>query len=361
MLVDLDYFFAQAEEVRNPSIRDKPVVVCVYSGRTADSGAVSTANYLARKYGVKSGMPIFMAKSKLESVDSIFLPVDHEYYDAVSDRIMVLLRRYTDVFEQVGIDEAYLDVSHRVDEDFAKGELLAQQIKREITRTEHLTCSVGIGPNKLVAKIAADIRKPDGLTVVKPEQMREFLAPLPIGSLLGVGKKTEKRMLSLGIRTVGDLSRFDVQTLSSVFGKNGAAYFHNASMGIDEEPVKEAGETESISRIATLKENTRDLQVVVDKAYALCADVHSDVLKRGLVFRSVTVLAVMADMSVRNKSLSLGGGTSDIGVFKSTVKDLLSKLLKESDQPIRRVGVKIAQLSKTEVAQERLTKFLETP
>ncbi len=359
MLVDFDYFFAQAEEVRHPSIKDKPVVVCVYSGRTAESGAVSTANYVARKYGVKSGMPIFMAKTKLEGVDSVFLPVDREYYETVSYRIMILLRRYADVFEQVGIDEAYLDVTNRVEGDFEKGKLLAQEIKRKIVGTEHLTCSIGVGPNKLVAKIAADIHKPDGLTVIKPEQARDFLSPLPVGSLLGVGKKTEQRMLSLGIKTVGDLSRFDVQKLSSVFGKNGAAHFHNASLGIDEEPVQEAGETESISRIATLKENTRDLQAILDKAYTLCADVHSDVLERGLIFRSISVVAVMADMSIRNRSLSLAGSTNDIEVFKSTVKDLLSKLLRESDQSFRRVGVKVSQFSKGETAQERLTRFIQ--
>jgi DNA polymerase IV (DinB-like DNA polymerase) len=358
MLVDLDYFFAQAEEIRNPSIKTKPVVVCVYSGRTVDSGAVSTANYVARKYGVKSGMPIFMAKNKLENVDAVFLPVDHDYYQQISDRIMTLLRGQADIFEQVGIDEAYLDVSRRAEGDFEKAKPLAHGTKQEIQTDERLTCSIGIGPNKLVAKIAADSQKPDGLTIVSPEQARDFLATLSVSSLIGVGKKTEKRMVSLGIRTVGDLANFDIKTLEGVFGKTLGNYFHNASLGIDEEPVKEASEAESISRIATLKDNTRDLQTIFDRAYLLCTDVYADLVRRGVGFQSVSILAVMADMSVLSRSTTLEESTRELETLTTCVKELLARLLRESNCPLRRIGVKIAGLSHAKPKQGRLTKFL---
>jgi DNA polymerase IV (DinB-like DNA polymerase) len=118
LLVDLDYFFAQCEELRNPTLKSRPVVVCVYSGRSEDSGAVSTANYIARKYGVKSGIPIFLAKKKLQNADAVFLPVDHAFYEEISDRIMQILRGYADLFEQVGIDEAYLDVTKKTQGNF---------------------------------------------------------------------------------------------------------------------------------------------------------------------------------------------------------------------------------------------------
>jgi DNA polymerase IV (DinB-like DNA polymerase) len=360
MLVDLDYFFAQAEEIRNPSIRTKPVVVCVYSGRTLDSGAVSTANYMARQYGVKSGMPIFMAKRKLENVDAVFLPVDHKYYKLVSDRITAVLRGHADAFEQVGIDEAFLDVSYRVGQDFGKAKLLAQEIKQEIQTKEQLTCSIGVGPNKLIAKIAADIHKPDGLTVVRSEQMHDFLLPLPVGSLIGVGKKTEDRMSSLGIKTIGDLAKSNVQDLKEVFGKTLSTYFHDASLGIDEEPVKEAGEAESISRIVTLKINTRDLQSILDRAYDLCIEVHADLVQRGMAFESVSVIAVMADMSVHSRSKTLEESTNELAAFKSTVEKLSARLLEESDQPLRRVGVKVAGLSSVNIKQERITKFFHS-
>jgi len=360
MLVDLDYFFAQAEEVRDPSIRTKPVVVCVYSGRTADSGAVSTANYLARRYGVKSGMPIFLAKRKLENVDAVFLSVDHDYYENVSDRIMAMLRERADAFEQVGIDEAFLDVSSRVERDFDKANLLAQEIRQEIRWKEGLTCSIGIGPNKLVAKIAADIRKPDGLTTIRLEQVHDFLSPLPIGSLIGVGKKTKERMLSLGIRTIGDLARVDVQALNEVFGRTLATYFHDASFGIDEDPVREAGEAESISRIATLKDDTRDLKAVLDRARDLSGEVHADLVQRGKMFRSVSVLAVMVDMSVHSRSKTLEESTSELEALNVSVEDLLARMLDDLDRPLRRIGVKVAGLSSADVKQERLTKFLHS-
>lgn len=237
--------------------------VCVYSGRSEDSGAVSTANYIARKYGVTSGIPIFLAKKKLKKKDAVFLPVDHEFYEEVSGKTMGILRSHADLFEQVGIDEAYLDVSQKVKGSFEEVKELAQKIKEEVKSQQKLTCSIGIGPNKLVAKIAADIQKPDGLTIVKPEQVESFLSPLQVSRLIGVRRKTKKKMQTLGIRTIGDLAKYDVQRLIEVFGKKLGIYFHNASIGEDDESVQERGEVESISRISTLKEDTRELNVIV--------------------------------------------------------------------------------------------------
>ena len=190
MLVDLDYFFAQCEELRNPSLKDKPVVVGMYSGRTEDSGAVSTANYLARKYGVKSGIPLFLAKKRLEGTDAVFLPVDYDYYQQISDRIMQILRGFPDAFEQVGIDEAYLDVTQRVHGSLDEAKRLVQQMKSAVKDQVGVTFSVGVGPNKLIAKIASDKQKPNGLTIVQPEEVEIFLSPLPVDNLLGVGRKT---------------------------------------------------------------------------------------------------------------------------------------------------------------------------
>src|SRR4030042_6221969 len=132
MLVDLDYFFAQCEELRNPALRDKAIVVGMYSGRTEESGAVSTANYVAREYGVKSGMPLFLAKRKLEGVEAVFLPVDYKYYEEISEKIMKILRSYADIFEQVGVDEAFLDVSHKVEGKFKKTKDLVKTLKTEV-------------------------------------------------------------------------------------------------------------------------------------------------------------------------------------------------------------------------------------
>jgi DNA polymerase IV (DinB-like DNA polymerase) len=361
MLVDLDYFFAQCEERRNPAIKGKPVVVCVYSGRTADSGAVSTANYVARRYGVKSGIPISLAKSRLKDVDAVFLPVDKEFYREVSDGVMEILRGYADFFEQVGIDEAYLDVTRRTKGNHREAEELAATIKGDVLAQQQLTCSVGVGPNKLIAKIAADIQKPDGLTLVRPWETQSFLSPLPVRRLVGVGRKTEKRLETFGVRTVGQLARFDVQRLIEVFGRKLGAYFHNAALGVDEEPVQERSEPESVSRISTLKEDTRDQAVILDEAYRLCDEVYARLLRRGLVYRSVSIYVVAADLSGHSRSKTFENPTSSLQAFKETVKELYEKFLGESDVEARRVGVKLSSLSKKEELQKQLTNFFGSP
>ena len=359
MLVDLDYFFAQCEELRNPALKDKPVVVGVYSGRTEDSGAVSTANYVARKYGVKSGIPLYLAKKRLEGTEAVFLPVDDEFYQQISDKIIHALRGYADAFEQVGIDEAYLDVTQKVHGSFEAARDLAQKIKDDVKNQLSITFSVGVGPNKLVAKIAADSQKPEGLTIVKPEEVVRFLSPLPVNRLIGVGRKISAKMDALGIKTIGDLARYDVQRLVEIFGKNLGVYFHNAANGLDNEPVQEAGEAESVSRISTLKENTRDLALILEKTSQLIEDIHKEVVQRDISFRQIGIIAIMTDLSVRSRSQTLETATSDIDALRKTVRELFENFLGESELEIRRVGVKISHFAKEEAEQKQLTSFFK--
>jgi len=356
MLVDLDYFFAQCEEVRNPSLKDKPVVVCVYSERGGESGVVSTANYEARKHGVKSGIPISVARKRLVNVDAVFLPVDHEYYNRVSEDVMSILKSHADVFEQAGVDEAYLDVSERVEGDFDKAGELARRIKEEVRRSKGLTCSIGVGPNKLVAKIAADSQKPDGLTIVKPEEVQAFLTPLPVNRLVGVGVKTQSIMESLGVKTIGDLAGYDVQRLIELFGKKLGVYFHNASHGVDNRPVKERDEAKSISRISTLKEDTRDLDAIMRKAGELCGEICNE-LSRRLRVKQVGIIVVAKDMSVYSRSKTLDPPTSDLEDLKKNVRELFEKLLGESGLEARRVGVRVSGFVKEE-GQKPLRAFI---
>lgn len=359
MLVDLDYFYAQCEERRNPAIKDKPVVVCMFSGRGEDSGAVATANYVARKYGVKSGIPIFMAKKRLETVESVFLPADFELYEQVSDAIMTLLRDHADNFEQVGIDEAFLDVSQRVKGNFEAARVLALEIKSDLKAREGMTGSIGVGPNKLVAKIASDVQKPDGLTVVRPEEVESFLNPLPVDRLIGVGKKTVEKMQTLNVKTVGDLKAYDVQRLVEMFGRSLGIYFHDAAAGIDETPVQERGEAESFSRIATLKEDTRDLSAIIEKTDALCEDVHATLTMHGYSFRTVGIYVVLTDMTAHSRSKTLENPTNDLTTFKVTVKELFGRLLGDMELKVRRVGVKVAGFAQAEKSQKALTDFMK--
>ncbi len=359
MLVDFDYFFAQCEELRNPALTDKPVVVGVYSGRSKDSGAVSTANYVARKFNVKSGISIYLAKKRLEGTEAVFLPLDEEFYEQISNKIMRMLRGHADAFEQVGIDEAYLDVTQKTRENFEAAKALAQKLKNDVKNQLGIVFSVGIGPNKIIAKIAADSQKPNGLTTVMPEEVTYFLSPLPVDRLIGVGRKTAAKMSELDIKTIGDLAKYDVQRLVEIFGKNSGVYFHNASNGIDNEPVQEAGEAESISRIATLKENTRELVLVLEKSNQLIEEIHKEVLHKKISFKQIGIIAIMNDLSVRSRSKTLETATSDADVIRRAVRDLFEKFISESELEIRRVGVKISIFARDEAKQQQLTSFFD--
>jgi DNA polymerase IV (DinB-like DNA polymerase) len=208
--------------------------------------------------------------------------------------------------------------------------------------------------------MASVLQKPDGLTVVDPDQVESFLSPLLVDQLVGVGTKTKGKMETLGIRTIGDLAKFDMERLIRVFGKKLGIYFHNSAMGVDEEPVRERGETESVSRISTLKEDTRELAVIVDKVNPLCNEIYEEIKQKGVSFKSVGITAVMADMSIHSRSKTLDNRVQDLGTFKNTVKELFEKLLAESEIDVRRVGVKISSLFREKGKQEQLESFIDS-
>ena len=250
--VDFDYFYAQCEEIRNSKIKGKCVAVCIFSDRGGDSGAIATANYNARKFGVKSGIPIMLAKNKLKEQDAIFLPADFDYYSDMSSKGMEIIEKYADVFEYVGRDEAYLDVTKKTEMSFNNAQHLAQQLKNEIRNELKLTCSIGISPNKLLSKIASDFKKPDGLTTVKPEQIEQFLSPLKIREIPGIGKKTEDVFAQMNIHTIEELKKIDVFDLNKMFGRKTGGYIFNSAKGIDSEIVKERPPTIQFSKIKNI-------------------------------------------------------------------------------------------------------------
>jgi DNA polymerase IV (DinB-like DNA polymerase) len=358
---DFDYFYAQCEERENPSLKDKPVVVCIYSGRGEDRGAVSTANYIARKYGVKSGIPILQAKRKLKDVEAVFLPANFELYEKVSENIMNILRSNADKFEEAGIDEAFLDVTRRMNRSHEKAKEIAQKIQTEIQAKEKITVSMGIGPNKLIAKIAAGRQKPLGLTMVKQEDAESFLAPLPVNELLGVGKKTTEVMHEMGINTIGELAKFDLEKLVKRFGKVLGIYFHNAANGIDFSPVQERGMAESISRILTLKEDTRDIDALLEVAYKICDDIFSRARELNLGFKTISIQLILQDMSASSRARTFETPVESLEVLKNTAKELFQKLLEETSEGLkaRRLGVKISGFSVGRQSQKHITEFVE--
>lgn len=195
--VDMDHFFTAVEERAHPEFKGKPVVVGANPKAGKGRGVVSTCNYEARKFGVRSGIPI--SKAWQLCPEAVYLPVNYELYARVSDEIMGILRGYSEKFEQWGIDEAFLDITSRV-KDYAEAEALARQMKNEICAKQKLACSIGVGPNKIVAKVASDFQKPGGLTIVKEEDAEKFLAPLSVRKLLWIGRKTEQKLDALGIK-----------------------------------------------------------------------------------------------------------------------------------------------------------------
>ncbi|MDY6959714.1 MAG: DNA polymerase IV, partial [Halobacteriota archaeon] len=248
--VDLNSFYASLEESRDERIRGKAVVICIFSGRTEDSGAVSAANYKARELGIRSGMSIVNAKRLAkDSAEVVFLPADREYYQTVSERIMEILEAEADLMQQVSVDEAYLDISKRCSNSWDDAKRISEEIKERIKREEDLTCSIGIGPNKLIAKMASKHRKPDGLTVVKEDEVADFLGGSPVSKLHGVGNKTTRVLSDLGIETVFELARADFMELEGAFGRNKAKVLHDKALGIDDSPV-EGKDARQISRIA---------------------------------------------------------------------------------------------------------------
>ena len=359
-LCDFDYFFAQCEELRNPTIKDKPVVVGVYSGRTEESGAVSTSNYIARGYGVKSGLPLFMAKHKLEGTNAVFFKVDHAYYEEISNRIMDIFRTFASAIEQVSIDEAYLDVTKQVEGSFEKAQDYAQKIKADVKAQVGIAFTVGVGPNKLIAKIACDSQKPNGLTLVRSEEATMFLAPLPVDRLLGVGKKTTVRMEQMGIKTIADLAHYDCQRLIEAFGKVLGIYFYNAANAIDNTPVVEHGKAESISKIGTLKQDTNDLEFIMQKCKELTQFIFEEVHAKGYSFKIVSIYVVNVDLSSKSRSVTLEQPAKDSETILRSVQMLFEKFLAESPLEIRRVGVRVAGFIKEEPKQKSLTSFFDT-
>ncbi len=338
--VDMDHFFTAVEEREHPEFKGKPVIVGADPKGGKGRGVVSTCNYEARKFGVSSGMPISRAWKLCP--EGIYLLVNHELYEKVSSEIMGILRKYADKFEQWGIDEAFLDITAKV-KNYEEAEALARKVKKVIFKKEELTCSIGIGPNKLVAKIASDFQKPDGLTVVKEATVEKFLAPLPVRKLLWVGRKTEQKLKKIRIKTIGDLARYDPTVLAETFGVMGTQ-LHLMAHGIDRSEVEERSEAKSISSDLTFEEDTADFEFVLDTLDDLSEKVHKDVVEQNLYFKTVTVKVRYENFETHTHGKTLPFITDRLQNLKKTARELMQGYLRP-DRKIRLVGVKVSNFT----------------
>jgi DNA polymerase IV (DinB-like DNA polymerase) len=355
--VDFDYFYAQCEEIRTPDLKTKPVAVCMFSDRGGDSGAIATANYTAREFGVKSGLSIQSAKQKLKDrTDSTFLPADFEYYSEMSEKSMSIIKNFADIFEYIGRDEAYLDVSEKVEQDFVKASHIAQQIKNEVREKTKLTCSVGISPNKLLSKIASGYKKPDGLTTITPDKISEFMETLNLEDIHGIGKKTVEKLADEGIKTISQAKNLDIFILINMFGRKAGTYIHNAIRGIDDDPVKIRAPTLQLSKITTLKEDSVDYTFLEKSLFELCGKLHASILKENKMFRSVGISLTQTDLSNKTRSRMLRNPTLSLDELKKVSGQLLKEALGDQSIPIRRLGVKVSELSDIE-GQSNITSY----
>lgn len=337
MHIDLDAFFAAVEERENVELRGKPVIIGAdpHSRR----GVVSTANYRAREYGIHSGMPISRAHRLCP--DGVYLPVNFALYWQASERVMAIIRRHAEKFQQASIDEAYLDVSSAG--SFDEAEQRARALKYEIFDNEKISCSVGIAPNKLVAKIASDHNKPDGLTVVREHDMQNFLFPLPVRTLYGVGKKTEEVLQGIGIRTIGDLARYDVQSLMRALGRWGM-YLHYLANGVDESQVEEIEGIQSLGREVTFEEDTSDVISLAETLDAIAADLAQALRYEGVSFRTVAIKVRFENFETHTRQRTLLRSAADVEAIKAAARDLFEKFY-QSKKKIRLIGIRVSNLS----------------
>lgn len=357
MHVDLDAFFAAVEQRDNPSLRGKPVVVG--GGGPSDRGVVSTASYEARRFGIRSAMPLRTAGALCP--DAIFVPVDGRKYSRVSRQVMDALRRFTPAIEQLSIDEAFLEITGSQGL-FGTGEEIGRRVKQAVRDEVGLTVSVGVASNRLVAKIASDLRKPDGLVVVPYGQEAAFLEPLPIERLWGVGASTRRALADYGVRTIGDLAALPEDVLVRRLGSHGASLAARAR-GIGDVEVGHEAAAKSVSHEHTFEVDTSDREVIERTLLALSEGVGSRLRSSGLVCSTVAVKIRDSDFVTITRQRTLKQPTDLTDVIWRSAVTLTRREV--AGMRVRLLGVAASglsdqrQLSLFEVGEDRQRKAVE--
>ncbi len=336
--LDIDYFFAQAEKLRHPELENKVIIVCVFSGRTKDSGVVSTVNYEGRKYGVHSGMPIFQAKQRAPQ-DTVFLPVDHDYYGELSSKINEHIKSNFKKAIQTSIDEWFIESDDREIVEIAK------KLKLWIFSELGLTCSVGIAPSMLGAKMAAGKSKPDGLLALDIISEANLIENSDLQNVIGIGVKTANALRELGAQKVGELKKIDKVVLVEAFGKKTGAWLISLAEGKYSGLLGYGSEEQSeVSRIGTLKNKTRNLFEMLSKIAEMEKDNKEWLKANNKAFRTIIISFVTEDMKQHTKSNSFRNPKSYNDDFEEEERKLISQFLEENSLNVHRIGIKYANL-----------------
>ena len=345
--LDMDSFYASVEMVERPELRGKPVVIGADPKQGTGRGVVMTCSYEARAFGVRSAMPI--SQAFVLCPHAVFLPPDFSRYMKASAHVMAILKAQGFPTQQVSIDEAFLDVSRLG--TFEKASDLAVRIKDSIRKDLGLTCSVGLAPTKVVAKIASDVHKPDGLTVVEPGNLFAFLAPMPVRKIPGIGKKSEAELFEMGIRTIRDLAEYDIQKLIGKFGRSAVALQEIAS-GIDTSEIKEREGVKSVSRETTFDHDTGNEALIAATIDALAEDVCRNLSDESLKCRTVTVKVRYQGFVTRTKARTLPHYTGDPATIRTCAHTLLRDIF--DGRKIRLLGVRLSSFDISDARQTTL-------
>jgi len=331
--LDLDAFYASVEVQDNPDLAGRPVIV----GGGEKRGVVSAASYEARRFGVHSAQPV--ATARRICPHGVFLPVRMDRYKEMSDRVFEIFHRFTPLVEALSIDEAFLDVTG-TDRLFGGAFEIARKIKAAVTAETGLTVSAGVAASKFVAKIASDMNKPDGLTVVPEGRETEFLDPLPVEKLWGVGKVTGAALHRMGVRTIGDLRRIPAEDLKRKFGEHGL-HLHRLANGVDDREVEPEHEAKSIGHEDTYDEDIRDMGDILKELLCLAHRVSSRLRSKGFRGRTITLKVKYRDFTMVTRAVTLSSATDDGGeIYRNAI--VLLRKTEAGTRPIRLLGISLS-------------------
>lgn len=354
MHIDLNSFFPSCEELRDPTLKGKPhaVIMTDQSRDNITKGAVASCSYEARKYGVRSAISLFKAKALCPNL--ILSPVDKSYYQQISEKVMNLIEEYADVLEQASIDEAYVDCTKKI-ADTRRGGVIIEEYAATIKDAIRQQCggllsSIGIASTKSAAKIASDFKKPDGLTVIYPDQLQKFLENLEVYRIAGIGAKTQQVLKAeMGIETIGQLAKYDVQELKDRFGKRNGLWMWQVANGRDNDPVMRREDNISISTEETLGNATADRKEILKYLYELVDEIYGRAKKQGYEFKTVGVKLVRSDFTIETRETSFSNSRDDRESISSVLEGLLDRFsFTEDSLSIRKVGIKISSLVRAE-------------
>jgi DNA polymerase-4 len=331
----MDAFYASVEQLDNPDLKGKPVIV----GGTSKRGVVSAASYEARKYKIHSAMPIAQAMKLCPR--GVFLPVRMKRYKEISDKVLAIFQRYTPLIEPLSLDEAFLDVTGS-SKLFGSAEEIAAKIRRDVFQETGLTVSAGVASSKLVAKIASDLNKPDGLTIVPSGTEAEFLAPLPIKRLWGVGKKAQETLLLLGVHTIGDIVTLPEKLLEQKFGKHGMGLRRKA-LGLDDRDVEIEHETKSVGHEFTFETDLVELEIIRRELLELAGMVAKRLRRYQLQGKTITLKVKYHDFKQVTRSSTITEHIADSKRIYQEVIQLLQKT-DAGEKPLRLLGISVSGL-----------------